>query len=190
MLTVRTALKTDLPAIMKVLEAGRQIMISSGNPNQWAQGYPTEEMVLKDIGPGYGKIVEEGTVYDIFSDPQAPITRKFIASASPLGKIDKMIARNSSLTQLKPGEVLVKTTFQKDCVGEHILTTMAQRYGIDLNIILANVEYLHGNPLGGTIGILSGPPENLEAGRGRKLANNVLKTLPAVRPSRCFIKRG
>ena len=111
-----------------------------------------------------GKIVEEGTVYDIFSDPQAPITRKFIASASPLGKIDKMIARNSSLTQLKPGEVLVKTTFQKDCVGEHILTTMAQRYGIDLNIILANVEYLHGNPLGGTIGILSGPPENLEAG--------------------------
>ena len=60
MQTVRTALKTDLPAIMKVLEAGRQIMISSGNPNQWAQGYPTEEMVLKDIGPGYGKIVEEG----------------------------------------------------------------------------------------------------------------------------------
>ena len=34
MLTVRTALKTDLPAIMKVLEAARQIMISSGNPNQ------------------------------------------------------------------------------------------------------------------------------------------------------------
>ena len=27
MLTVRTALKTDLPAIMKVLEAARQIMI-------------------------------------------------------------------------------------------------------------------------------------------------------------------
>ena len=122
-----------------------------------------------------GKIVEEGSVYDIFSDPQAPITRKFIASASPLGKIDRMIARNSSLTQVKPGEILVKTTFQKDCVGEHIFTTMAQRYGVDLNIILANVEYLHGNPLGGTIGVLSGPPGKLEEGI-RFLEENHVKT--------------
>ena len=122
-----------------------------------------------------GKIVEEGTVYDIFSDPQAPITRKFISSASPLGKIDKLIADDSSLTQIKPGEVLAKLIFQKDCVGEHILTTMAQQYSVNLNIILANVEYLHGNPLGGTIGILSGSPENLAAGI-RFLEENHVRT--------------
>ena len=122
-----------------------------------------------------GKIVEEGTVYDIFSDPQAPITRKFIASSSPLGKIDKLIAENSSLTQVKKGEILAKLIFQKDCVGEHILTTMAQRYGVNLNIILANVEYLHGNPLGGTIGILSGDAKSIEAGI-RYLEENHVRT--------------
>ena len=122
-----------------------------------------------------GKVVEEGSVYDIFSNPQAPITRKFISSASPLGKIDKLIADHSSLTQIRPGEILAKLIFQKDCVGEHILTTMAQQYGIHLNIILANVEYLHGNPLGGTIGILSGNPENLAAGI-RFLEENHVRT--------------
>ena len=122
-----------------------------------------------------GKIVEEGTVYDIFSDPQAPITRKFIASSSPLGKIDKLISENSSLTQVKKGEILAKLIFQKDCVGEHILTTMAQRYGVNLNIILANVEYLHGNPLGGTIGILSGDAKSIEAGI-RFLEENHVRT--------------
>ena len=111
-----------------------------------------------------GRIVEEGSVYDIFSDPQVAITRKFISSASPLGKIDKLTAEESSLTEVKPGELLVKLIFQKDCVGQHVLTTTAQQFKLDLNIILANVEYLHGNPLGGTIGILSGEPENLKKG--------------------------
>lgn len=111
-----------------------------------------------------GRVVEEGTVYDIFSDPQAAITKKFIASSSPLGKIDRLIADNSSLTNVKPGEKLVKMTFLKNCVGEHVLTSMARHFDLNLNIILANVEYLHGNPLGGTIGILSGDPQRMEEG--------------------------
>ena len=59
MLQLRKATEQDLPAIMAVLEAGRGIMLASGNPNQWAKGYPTEEMVRRDIGPGYGIVMEE-----------------------------------------------------------------------------------------------------------------------------------
>ena len=59
-MTLRTATEADIPAIMKILEAGRDIMLASGNLNQWPQGYPTEEMVRRDIGPGYGKVMEDG----------------------------------------------------------------------------------------------------------------------------------
>ncbi len=110
-----------------------------------------------------GRIAEEGSVYDVFSDPKAEITKKFINSSSPLGKIERMIAEDSGFTQLKPGEKLVKLIFQKESVGEPVLTVAAQRFGVTLNIILANVEYLHGNPFGGTIGVLSGRPEDLDA---------------------------
>ena len=58
-MTLRTATEADIPAIMKILEAGRGIMLASGNLLQWPQGYPTEEMVRRDIGPGYGKVMEE-----------------------------------------------------------------------------------------------------------------------------------
>ena len=58
-MTLRTATEADISAIMKILEAGRGIMLASGNLNQWPQGYPTEEMVRRDIGPGYGKVMEE-----------------------------------------------------------------------------------------------------------------------------------
>ena len=111
-----------------------------------------------------GSVVEEGSVYDIFNAPQAAITRRFISSASPLGKIDKLLASDSELVQVKPGELLVKLTFQKDCVSEHVLTTASRLYGFDLNVVLANVEYLEGNPLGGMIGILSGEPKDIENG--------------------------
>jgi ribosomal protein S18 acetylase RimI-like enzyme len=59
-MTLRTATEADIPAIMKILEAGRDIMRASGNLHQWPQGYPTEEMVRRDIGPGYGKVMEDG----------------------------------------------------------------------------------------------------------------------------------
>ena len=110
-----------------------------------------------------GRIAEEGSVYDVFSDPKAEITKKFINSSSPLGKIERMIAEDSGFTRLRPGEKLVKLIFQKESVGEPVLTVAAQRFGVTLNIILANVEYLHGNPFGGTIGVLSGRPEDLDA---------------------------
>ena len=110
-----------------------------------------------------GRIAEEGSVYDVFSDPKAEITKKFINSSSPLGKIERMIAEDSGFTRLRPGEKLVKLIFQKESVGEPVLTVAAQRFGVTLNIILANVEYLHGNPFGGTIGVLSGRAEDLDA---------------------------
>ena len=56
---LRQATERDIPAIMAVLEAGRGIMLASGNPNQWAKGYPTEEMVRRDLSGGYGMVMEQ-----------------------------------------------------------------------------------------------------------------------------------
>jgi len=122
-----------------------------------------------------GRVVEEGSVYSIFSDPKAAITRKFIASSSPLGKITRLIEKDSDLVRVKPGELLVRLTFRKECAAEHVLTTASRDYGFDLNIVLANMEYLHGNPLGGMIGIMSGAKNNIADGI-RFLAENHVTT--------------
>ena len=120
-----------------------------------------------------GRVVEEGSVYDIFAVPSAQITRRFIASASALGKVDKLLAEGSELVRVKPGELLVRLVFDKDCVSEHVLMTAARRFGFDLNVVLANVEYLHGNPLGGMIGILSGGQKEIGEGMAFLAQNHV-----------------
>ena len=42
----------DLPAILNIYECARDFMIRSGNPHQWANGYPQTKLLLQDIERG------------------------------------------------------------------------------------------------------------------------------------------
>ena len=46
---------------MPVLEAAKGIMRSSGNRDQWKDGYPTREIIEDDIRKGYGFVVTDGS---------------------------------------------------------------------------------------------------------------------------------
>ena len=59
---IRPAREEDLPAIMSVLEAAKGIMRASGNPHQWADGYPSRETILADIRSGAGFVVADAAV--------------------------------------------------------------------------------------------------------------------------------
>ena len=43
MLTIRKAEKADLDKIMDIYDTARAFMRKSGNPTQWAGGYPPRE---------------------------------------------------------------------------------------------------------------------------------------------------
>ena len=108
-----------------------------------------------------GRVVEEGSVYEVFSHPQKEITRRFVSSASALGKIDKLMRQSPELFAIQPGQKLLRLTFDEGCVSAPIITHIAREYNMDLNLVLANVEILDDMPLGGLIGIASGTPEAL-----------------------------
>ncbi len=120
-----------------------------------------------------GRVVEEGSVYDIFANPQAKITRKFVASSSLLGRLEKLMDEDAELLRIRPGEMLVRMVFEKEYVGQAVITNAARKFGFDLNLILANAEYLHGCPLGGIVGILSGDPEKIREGIAYMAENHV-----------------
>ena len=46
---IRKSNKSDLEGILKVYESARQYMLENGNPDQWRDGYPDEEMIMEDI---------------------------------------------------------------------------------------------------------------------------------------------
>ena len=58
-MTVRIAIPADLEGIMPVIDAAKGIMRSSGNLDQWKEGYPSREVIAADIASGGGRIMEE-----------------------------------------------------------------------------------------------------------------------------------
>ena len=47
----------DLPSILKLIQDGRQKMISEGNIIQWTNGHPSNEQIISDIRKGVSHII-------------------------------------------------------------------------------------------------------------------------------------
>lgn len=52
MITIRHSLPKDLDAIIEIFHYARQFMKEHGNPNQWINGYPSAELILREITNG------------------------------------------------------------------------------------------------------------------------------------------
>lgn len=49
MITIRKTQLTEISTLMELFEQGRRIMRKSGNEKQWTNGYPTPDIIQKDI---------------------------------------------------------------------------------------------------------------------------------------------
>ena len=50
---IRNAELAELDEIMKIFDIARQYMREKGNMNQWINGYPSRELITKDIEAGH-----------------------------------------------------------------------------------------------------------------------------------------
>ena len=77
--TIRFATYDDIPAIMPVIDAAREMMHASGNVNQWINGYPSKEVIHADIARDGGFVVmDDGRIVAYFAFLPAPAKRFLI----------------------------------------------------------------------------------------------------------------
>jgi D-methionine transport system ATP-binding protein len=108
-----------------------------------------------------GRVVEEGEVFSIFANPREPVTRDFIRTTSNLHKIEGLLAENSPVTRLKPGEMIVRLSYVEKNVSEPLISTVSRTFDIDLNIIFSDIEIVQDAPIGGTVAIMSGERDQI-----------------------------
>ena len=120
-----------------------------------------------------GSVVEEGDVYKVFSHPRENITRRFVASASSLSRVDKLLREDSPLVRVGTGDVLLRLTFTRDSVGDAVISSISRQFDVSMSIVLASVEELRGDPLGGMVALLKGSPAGVEAAMDHLRQNQV-----------------
>ena len=58
---IRKSKPEDLTRLMEIFAHARSFMVSTGNPDQWAEDYPGRELLLKDIGSSDSYVVMVGS---------------------------------------------------------------------------------------------------------------------------------
>lgn len=110
-----------------------------------------------------GIVVEQGEVYSIFADPKEKITRDFIKSTSNLTKVEELISAGSPVTNLNPGEQIVRLTYLQKNISEPLLASLTAEFAVIPNIIFADIEIVQDAPIGGTVAIFTGKTEAINA---------------------------
>ncbi|MEE0979877.1 MAG: GNAT family N-acetyltransferase [Muribaculaceae bacterium] len=69
MLTFRKGTPDDLPVIMEICDMARRFMRDNGNLTQWVNGYPSADIILKDMAQGnnYVAVDDDGDILLTFA---------------------------------------------------------------------------------------------------------------------------
>lgn len=110
-----------------------------------------------------GKIVELGDVFEIFANPQQPVTRSFVDTTSCLSGINDLIEEESPVVQLNPGQRILRFRYLEKSACEALVSSISRRFSIDLNIVFGSIEIIGDHPIGGLVVIADGNEADIDA---------------------------
>ena len=88
-----------------------------------------------------GIVVEKGDIVEVFSAPQAPITKSFIQAADNFEAFSDLVKLNSAITGIKPSQPVWFLTYRGAVAGEPLMSELYRRFEVKANIIYGNIDY-------------------------------------------------
>lgn len=113
-----------------------------------------------------GEIVEQGTTFELFSQPNNPITKRFLSDKSLEGALSYATKNNNSR--------LFKLTFLQETANKPVISQLIKITGVEVNIIAGHISKVQDKSYGNLVVELSGSDEILEKAIDY-LAQNKLK---------------
>jgi D-methionine transport system ATP-binding protein len=120
----------------------------------------THEMeVVKDICDRIavmqdGKVIELGTVYEIFTNPKEELTKSFIESVIQFDLPEHLLQKQTG--------TIVKIQFKGEIAEQAVVSDMLQTFKVRGNILHGKIEYIQDLPLGIFIMELTGDPQEVQ----------------------------
>lgn len=109
-----------------------------------------------------GEVIEQGSVLEIFTNPQRELTKDFIDTATHINKGIETVLSHEQLLNLKSGDYLVKISFVGASTGEPLITKLSTQFQVAANILFANVEIIQETPVGTLLVGLTGEHSGIE----------------------------
>lgn len=108
-----------------------------------------------------GRIVEQGTTYEIFSNPRHETTRRFVGSVTGGNVPDWLLAEIGS--DYRPGvSAVLRVAFSGGEADRPVLSRVSRAYDVDVNILHGQVETIADRPFGTLIVSVAAAPDALQ----------------------------
>ncbi len=107
-----------------------------------------------------GRVIETGSVFDVFANPQTITTRNFVQSVihnEVPSSVSGMIDDKSSESRI------IKVKFLGSDTGQPVISRTAKYYHVDLNVLYGNITELQGIPFGNLTVELVGDENEIES---------------------------
>lgn len=101
-----------------------------------------------------GKIIEEGNVYDVFANPQKPLTKDFVNSILQFDLPERLLEE-------RKGKI-IKIYFQGAIAEQSVISDVFQKFKVRGNILHGKIEYIQDVPLGIFIMEVSGDKNEID----------------------------
>lgn len=106
----------------------------------------------------HGRIVEEGTTFDIFASPQHEVTKRFVGSVTGSQAPEWLLARLKAEQQ--PGDqVVLHVSFKGADASGPVLSRISRMFDVDVDILYGQVETIAGHPFGTLIVSVRSSPD-------------------------------
>ncbi|EAR54380.1 putative ABC-type metal ion transport system, ATPase component [Photobacterium sp. SKA34] len=110
---------------------------------------------------GDGKLVEQGSVGDIFSHPKTELAKDFIRSTLDLSIPADYQAR-MTLTQVENSFPLIRLEFTGASVDAPLISQVTRKFGLDISILSSDMDYAGGVKFGLMLAEFFGDQDSVE----------------------------
>jgi D-methionine transport system ATP-binding protein len=95
-----------------------------------------------------GRIVEQGSTFDVLTRPTHPLAREIARGLEPELKLDQLFGDRFSTLPVPGGSTILRITFAGPNAEAPVIADLVRRFNVDLNILSGTIDYIQGRPYG------------------------------------------
>ena len=121
----------------------------------------------------HGKLVEQGSVGDIFSNPKTELAQQFIRSTFSVNLPDEYLDNLLQTPKHAKSYPIIKFEFTGRSVDAPLLSQASKKFGVELSILTSQIEYAGGVKFGFTVAEVEGDEDAITQTKIYLMENNV-----------------
>ena len=120
-----------------------------------------------------GRLIEQGTVSEIFSNPKTELAQEFISSTFHIALPEEYLENLSDTPKHAKSYPIIKFEFTGRSVDAPLLSQASKKFGVELSILTSQIDYAGGVKFGFTIAEVEGDEDAITQAKVYLMENNV-----------------